>query len=75
MYYFISYTLIWFIEHTIPLQKASIAHFANDGVFWLNIVTSSQLTCDVTRMRGTDIMMLYSSIVLTRANWCKGDLH
>ena len=54
------------------------AHFAivaKEGLFWLNIVTSSQLICDVTRMRGTGIVTSYSSIVLARANWRKGDLH
>ena len=63
-------------EHTISPQM--IAHFAivaKEGFFWLNIVTSSQLICDVTRTRGTGIAMSYSSIVLTRANWHKGDLH
>ena len=59
-------------------KQLSVAHFANvarDGLFWLNIVTSSQLICDVTRTRGTGIVTSYSSIVLARANWRKGDLH
>ena len=38
-------------------------------------ITSSQLICDVTRMRGIGIMISYSSIVLARANWRKGDLY
>ena len=33
------------------------------------------LICDVTQTWGTGIVMSYSSIVLARANWCKGDLH
>ena len=35
--------------------------------FWLNIVTSPQVICDATRMRGTGIVTSYSSIVLARA--------
>ena len=64
-------------EYSIT-SRISIAHFAivaRDGIFWLNIVTSSQLICDVTRTRGTGIVTSYSSIVLARANWRKGDLN
>ena len=43
--------------------------------FWLTIVTSPQLICDVTRRRGTDIFKSYSSIFLARANWRKGHFH
>ena len=60
------------------LKPSSIAHFANvtkDGLFWLRIVTSPQLICDVTRTRYTSIVTSYLSIVLARANWRKGDLH
>ena len=70
--YFMSWT------YRFHYKQSSIAHFAivaKDGLFWLNIVKSSPLSCDVTRMRGTGIVMSYSSIVLARANWCKGDLH
>ena len=77
MYYFISYTLFYVLEHTILLKPSSIAHFATvskDGLFWLRIVTSPQLICDVTRTRDTSIVMSYSSIVFARANWRKGDL-
>ena len=59
-------------------KQSSIVHFtivARDDLFWLNIVTSSQLICDVTRTRGTGIVTSYSSIVLARANWRKCDLH
>ena len=69
--YFISYTPFYY-------KQSSIAHFAivaTDGLFWFNIVTSSQLFCDVMRMRGTGIVTSYLSIVLARANWRKGDLH
>ena len=44
-------------------------------LFWLSIVTSSQLICDVTRTRVTSIVTSYSSIVLARANLCKDYLH
>ena len=53
MYYFISYMLFDVLEHTIPLKQISIADFtiiAEDSLFWLSIVTSPQLICDVTRM-------------------------
>ena len=65
-------------EGTIPLKQLTIADFAidaKDGLFWFSIVTSLQLICDVTQTRVTGIVMWYSSIVLARANWCKGDLH
>ena len=77
MYYFISYTL-YVLNTSFRYKQSSIAHFAivaSDGLFWLNIVTSSQLICDVTQTRGTGIVTSYSSIVLARANWRKGDLH
>ena len=76
LFYFLH--AILYLEHTVPLKKTSIAHFAivaRDGLFWLNIVTSSQLICDVKRTRGTGIVTSYSSIVLARANWRKGDIH
>ena len=65
-------------EHTISLKQLLIAGFAivaKDGLFWLGIVTSPQLICDVTRTWGAGIVTSYSSIVLARANWGKGDLH
>ena len=40
--------------HTSAKKTSSIAHFATvakDGLFWLRIVTSPQLICDVTRTR------------------------
>ena len=77
MYYFISYTL-YILNTSFRYKQLSVAHFAivaSDGLFWLNIVTSSQLICDVTRRRGTDIMTSYSLIVLAHANWRKDDLH
>ena len=43
--------------------------------FWPSIVTSSQLICDVTRTQNTGIVTSYSSIVIARTNWRKGDLH
>ena len=77
MYYFISYTL-YILNTSVRYKQSSIIYFAivaGDGLFWRNIVTSSQLICDVTRTRGTGIVTSYSSIVLARANWRKGDLH
>ena len=78
MYYYISYTLFYVPERTVPLKQLSIADFAivaKDGLLWFNIVTSLQLICDVSRTRVTGIVTSYSSIVLARANWRKGDLH
>ena len=66
----------WCLKHTITLKHLSIADFAivaKSGLFWLNIVMSPQLICDVTRTRGTGIVASYLSIVLARANWRKGD--
>ena len=70
MYYFISYTLFYILNTPFRYKQSSIAHFAivaRDGLFLINIVTSSQLICDVTRTRGTGIVTSYSSIVLARA--------
>ena len=78
MYYLIAYTLSYILNPPLRYEQSSIAHFAivaRDGVFWLNIVTSSQLICDVTQTRGTGIVTSLPSIVLARANWRKGDLH
>ena len=41
----------------------------------LSIMTSPQLICDFTPTPGIGIVMSYSSIVLSRANWHKWDLH
>ena len=76
--YFISYTLFHALNTPFHYKQSSITHFtidAKEGVFWINIVTSSQLICDIMRMRGTGIVTSYSSIVLARANWRKGNLH
>ena len=65
-------------EDIIPLKELSITEFAivaKGGLFWLTIVTSPQLICDVTRIQVTGIVMSYSSTVLARANWHKSDLH
>ena len=78
MYYFISYTLFYILNKPFLYKQSSIAPFAivaKDGLFWFNIVTSSQLICDVTRTQGTGIVTSYSLIVLSHANWRKGDLH
>ena len=78
MYYFISYMLFYVLNTPFHYKQSSTAHFAidaNDGLFLINIVTSSQLICDVRRTRDTGIMTSYWSIVLARANWREGDLH
>ena len=66
LFYFLH--AILYLEHTpFRYKQSSIAHFvtvARDGLFWLNIVTSSQLICDVMRTRGTGIVPSYSLIVL-----------
>ena len=66
------------LEHTILLKTSLIAHFATvakDGLFWLRIVTSPELICDVTLTRDTSIVTSHSSIVVAHANWRKSDLH
>ena len=78
MYYLISYTLFHILNTPFRYKQSSIAHLAIDakeGFFWINIVTLSQLICEVMRTRDTGIVTSYSSIVLARANWRKGDLH
>ena len=77
-YHFKCYTQFLILNTLFRDKQSSIAHFAivaKEGLFWLNIVTSSQLICDVTWTRSTGIVTSYSSIVLARANWRKGDLH
>ena len=69
---------MWCSEHSIPPKQLSITDFAvvaKDSLFWCSIVTSPQLICDVTRKLDTSIVTSYSSIVLARANWRKGDIH
>ena len=76
MYYSISYTLFYPLKIGIRKKKSPIAHFAivaKDGFFWLSIVMSPQLICDVTRTRGTGIVTLYSPIVRARENWLKAE--
>ena len=78
MYYFISYTLFYVMNTQIRYKLSSSAHFAivaKGGIFWLSIVTSPQLICDVTRTRETGFVTSYLSIVIARANWRKSDLH
>ena len=64
--------------HTILLKTIInrwFRHCAMVSIFWPSIVTSPQLSCDVTRTWGTGIVTSYSLIVLAHANWRKGDLH
>ena len=71
LFYFLH--AIFVPARTIPLNCFAIV--AKDGLFSFSIVTSLQLICDVTRTRVTGIVTSYSSIVLARPNWRKGDLH
>ena len=51
LFYFLH--AIWCPEHTIPLKQLSIDDFATvakDSLFWISIVTSLQLICDVKRI-------------------------
>ena len=78
MYYFISYTLFYVLNTQFRWKQLPIADFAivaKDGLFWLTIVTSPLLICDVTRTTDTGIVTSYSLIVMARANWHKDDLH
>ena len=78
MNYVTSNTPFYVLNTQLRKNQLSIADFAivtRDGIFWLSIVTSLQLICDVTRTWGTGIVASYSSIVLARANWGKGDPH
>ena len=54
---------ILYPEHTTPLKQSLTADFAivsKDGVFWLGILTSPNLICDVRRKYV--IVMSYPSI-------------
>ena len=69
---------IWCPEQTIPLKRLSIIDFAivaKDGLFWRSIVMSPWLIWDIMGTWGTGIVTSYLLIVLTYANWHKGDLH
>ena len=61
MYYFISYEIAFYVLNTrFRYKQLSIADFAivaKDGLFWLSIVTSPQLICNVTRVWATGIVM------------------
>ena len=73
LFYF-SHTILC-SEHKIPLKTIINLHFAivaKNSLFWLRIVTSPQLICDVT---WSSIVTSYLSVVLACANWCKGHLH
>ena len=70
--------LFYFLHAILCPWTHKIADFAivaRGGLFWISIVTSVQLFCDVTRTRVTGIVTSNSSIVLARANWRKGDLN
>ena len=74
----ITNVLFYFLRAILCSWTHKIADFAivaSDGLLWLSIVTSLQLFCDVTRTRVTDTVTSYSSIVLARTKWRKGDLH
>ena len=63
MYYYISYTLFFVLNTQFCWKQLSITDFAivaKDGLFWLSIVTSAQLICDVPQNVGywhCDIIM------------------
>ena len=70
------YFMSWI--HNSTEKQSWSAHFAivsNDVLFWLRIVTSPRLICDVKCMRDTGIVTSYSSIVCASANWHKDDIH
>ena len=67
MYYFISYTLFDVLNTPFHYKQLLIAHFAidaKDGLFWIKIVTSSQLISDVMRTWGTGIVTSYRRLFL-----------
>ena len=75
---FNSYTLFYVMNTQFHWKQLPITDFAivaKDGLFWLSIVTSPQLICDVTRTPDTGIVTSYSSIVIARANWRQCGLH
>ena len=67
------YLMYWTHHSATNKHRSLISPLSLTTVF--SFVTSPRLICDVTRTRGTGIVTSYSSIVLARANWCKGDLH
>ena len=70
--------LFYFRKTQFHQKQSSSSHFdivAKDGIFFLSIVTSPRLICDVTRTRDVGIVTSYSSIVLARAIWRKYDIH
>ena len=73
---FTSYFIPWihnFAKNNYPSVISPLS--IKDGHFWLSIVTSLQLICDVTRTSDTGIVTSYSSIVLARANWYRDDFY
>ena len=59
MRYLISYMLLMSWTHNSTKKQLSIANFAivpKDSLFWLSIVTSPQLICDVTQTCDTGIV-------------------
>ena len=68
LFYFLHTVLC--LEYTIP----PLRHYCEGGLFWLNIVTSPELIYDVTWKQCFGIVTSYSSIVVVRTNWRKGDL-
>ena len=70
--------ILFLIRYLMWWKQSSIADFAivaKDSLFWFSIVTWPQLIGDVKRMYDTGIVTSYSSNVLARANWRKGNLH
>ena len=63
--------VLYVLNKQFHKKQLSIADFVivtKDGPFWLSIVKSPQLICDITQMLETAIVTSYSSIVIARAN-------
>ena len=78
MYHFISYMLFYVLNTQFSWKQLLVTDFdivGKDDIFWLSIVTSPKLICDVMRTWGTAIVTSHLSIVLAHENWHKGDLH
>ena len=79
IYYLILLHIILCLDWiTNPFKQPSItdfATFAKNGLFDLALWRHHSSICDVTRTRGTGIVMSYLSIVLAHTHWHEGDHH
>ena len=69
--YLTCYYMSWTQNSAKTIINHSLCHCRRGRFF----VTSPQLICDVTRIRGTSIVTSCSLIVLAHANWRKSNLH